>query len=524
MSPVDPVTLEVIRGSLEAAAREMGAALARAAHSPNIKERHDHSCAIFTAHGELAAQAEHIPVHLGAMPASVEAAVEALGPLDPGDAVLLNDPYHGGTHLPDLTLVTPVHLDGERVAYVANRAHHADVGGTTPGSMGAGRARLTDEGLVLPPTRLKRGGEDVEATWDRILEATRTPRERRGDLQAQLAANHVGAERITHLAQRHGTPTLHQALRAVLDHTEERTRTALRDLPDGTYTARDVLDDDGVTPDPLPIQAEVTVDGSTVHVDLTGTAPASPGNVNAPPAVARSGAYYVLRLVTDPHVPANAGCYRPITLHAPPGSLLNPPRGHAVAAGNVETSQRVVDVLLQALAPAAPERVPAMSQGTMNNLLIGGTRADGSPYAYYETIGGGQGGGPRGGGMSGVHTHMTNTRNTPVEALEHAYPLRVTAYHLREGTGGKGKHPGGEGIRRSVQVMEGEATLSLLTERRHHAPPGLQGGAPGAVGRNTLQRDGDEEALPGKVTRTLEPGDVVVVDTPGGGGWGPPPV
>lgn len=519
---VDPARLEVVRSGLSAAAREMGAALTRTAFSPNIKERRDHSSALFDAGGRLAAQAEHIPVHLGAMPAAVAAAVDALGPLEEGDAVALNDPYQGGTHLPDVTVLSPVWAEGTRVGYAANRAHHADLGGAAPGTMAPGVTDLEEEGLVLEPVLIQEGGEPVEATWERILGATRTPEERRGDLRAQLAANHVGRRRVRELAARRGPEAFGDAVDELLDVTESRARRVLSELPDGTYEAEDLLESDGVTSEPAPIRAAVTVDGSDVGVDFAGTADERPGNVNAPLPVARAAAYYVVRAVTDPDLAANAGCYRPVTVEAPEGCLLNPTPGRAVAAGNVETSQRVVDVLLEALAEAAPEDVVAGCQGTMNNVAIGGEDREGEAYAYYETIGGGGGGRPAKPGVSGRHSHMTNTRNTPVEALEHAYPLRARAYRLREGSGGDGAQPGGLGVVRAVEVVAGEPTLSLVTERRTTAPPGLFGGGDGAPGRNLLVRDGEERSLPAKVQLGLEVGDVVVVETPGGGGYGAP--
>jgi N-methylhydantoinase B len=518
---MDPVTLEVARNALAGVAEEAGAALRRTAYSPNIKERMDCSAAVFDPRGELVAQAEHIPVHLGSMPASVAAALERFPQLGPGDQVLLSDPFAGGTHLPDWTLVAPVFRAGNLLGYVANRAHHADVGGAAPGSMPGGATEIFQEGLRIPPVRLWRGGEEMEDVVSLLLANSRTPQERLGDLRAQAGANHLAGRRLAELADREGEDLLLDAMQATKDHAERAVRAAIAAIPAGRYQYEDFLEGDGVVDEDIPIRAEVAVEGDRMRIDFAGTAPQQLGSVNAPLAVTLSCCYFVLRAVTDPSIPANAGAHRALEVNAPLGSLVNALPPSAVAAGNVETSQRIVDVLLGALAQAAPDRVPAASQGTMNNTLVGGRDPrTGRPFTYYETVAGGQGARRGAAGMSGVHTHMTNTLNTPVEALEMAYPLRVIEYRLRDGTGGEGMWPGGDGVRRAVQVLAERATVSLLTERRRLRPWGLEGGGPGAPGRNLLIRVGEERPLPTKGTFDVGTGDVIVVETPGGGGYG----
>ena len=521
---LDPASLQVLISRLTGVAEEMGAVLRRAAFSPNIKERADCSAALFTAGGELLVQAEHIPVHLGSMPASVAAAIAAFGDtLAPGQQVLLNDPFAGGTHLNDLTLVAPVHDGGRLVGWVANRAHHADVGGAAPGSLPADATEVFQEGLRLPPVVLDDGIRAV------LLANSRTPEERGGDLAAQEGANVVGAAGLVALAD----APLHE----VLDYGERRVRAALAALPDGAWRFEDVLDSFGPAPDqqrPTPVVVTLTIAGDEVTVDFTGSGPQRPGNVNAVEAVTVSAVGFALRTATDPSIPANGGALRPVHVVAPAGTVVAARPPAAVGAGNVEVSQRVADVCLGALAQAVPDRVGAASQGTMNNVLVGGDGAgpDGGAWVYYETVGGGQGGRPPvasptaapGGvpGQSGIHTGMTNTMNTPVEALERAYPMRVLRQRLRRGSGGAGSAPGGEGIERDLQVLE-DATVSLITERRSSAPWGLAGGEPGAVGENWLLPGGDEsraERLPDKCTIRLQAGDVLRMLTPGGGGWG----
>lgn len=519
-----PAELQVLISRLTGVAEEMGAVLRRASYSPNIKERADCSAALFTADGDLLVQAEHIPVHLGSMPASVRAAIDAFGGhLGPHDQVVLNDPFAGGTHLNDVTLVAPCVVDGRLVGWAANRAHHADVGGAAPGSIPADATDIHQEGLRIPPTFLDDGLRRV------LLANSRTPEERAGDLDAQEGANRVGVERLAEIAGAARMPggatgggAVGALLAEVVDYGERRMRAALGALPDGTWRSDDVVDSTGARPDqrrPARVAVAVTVAGDEVTFDFTGSDAQSAGNVNAVEAVTVSAVAFALRSAVDPTIPANGGALRPVRVVAPSGTIVAARPPAAVGAGNVEVSQRVADVCLRALAEPCTGRVPAAGQGTMNNLLVGG---DG--WVYYETVGGGQGGRPTGPGMSGVHTGMTNTKNTPIEALERAYPLRVLRYRLRRGSGGGGRHPGGEGIERDLQVLE-DVTVSLITERRVSRPPGLRGGAPGATGENWLLPDRDEtraERLPDKCTVRLRAGDVLRMFTPGGGGWGPP--
>jgi N-methylhydantoinase B/oxoprolinase/acetone carboxylase alpha subunit len=508
---LDPASLQVLISRLTGIAEEMGAVLRRAAFSPNIKERADCSAALFTPAGELLVQAEHIPVHLGSMPASVRAAIDAFGDrLRPGDQVAVNDPFAGGTHLNDLTLVAPCFVDGRLVGWAANRAHHADVGGSAPGSIPADATEIYQEGLRIPPVLLT---DEVRA----LLHAnSRTPTERVGDLDAQVGANVTGVERLEEMAAA-GAP-----LDEVVDYGERRMRATLADLPDGSWTFSDVIDSFGPSQDlgqrePGRITLTVAIDADSVTFDFTGTDRQRLGNVNAVEAVTVSAVSFALRSATDPTIPANGGALRPVTVVAPPGTIVAAVLPVAVGAGNVEVSQRVADVCFGALAQVRPDQVGAASQGTMNNILIGG-----SGWVYYETVGGGQGGRPGRPGMSGVHTGMTNTKNTPIEALERSYPLRVLRYRLRHGSGGSGAEPGGEGIERDLEVLE-DCTVSLITERRTSAPWGLAGGEPGAVGENWLLPAGDERRaapLSDKCTIRLRAGDVVRMLTPGGGGWG----
>ncbi|MFP5376796.1 MAG: hydantoinase B/oxoprolinase family protein, partial [Acidimicrobiia bacterium] len=488
-------------------AEEMGAVLRRAAFSPNIKERADCSAALFTPDGELLVQAEHIPVHLGSMPASVRAALAV--EVAPGEQVILNDPFAGGTHLNDVTLVAPCHVGGRLVGWAANRAHHADVGGMAPGSMSPDAREIAQEGLRIPPVRY---GDEVAAL---LVANSRTPDERRGDLDAQLGANRVGVERLAELA---GEP-----LDEVVDYGERRMRAALAAMPDGSWRFDDVVDSCGPGADqraPARITVELTVRGDTATFYFTGTDPQRPGNVNAVEAVTASAVAFAIRSVTDPTIPANGGALRPVRLVVPPGTIVSAVPPAAVGAGNEEVSQRVADVCLGALARAVPDRVGAAGQGTMNNVLLGGRG-----WVYYETVAGGQGGRPGRPGMSGVHTAMTNTKNTPIEALERHYPMRVLRYRLREGSGGAGLCPGGEGIERDLLMLE-DVTVSLITERRVSRPWSLAGGEPGAPGENWLLPGGDEsraERLRDKCTIRMEAGDVLRMLTPGGGGWGSGP-
>jgi N-methylhydantoinase B len=513
---VDPITLEVIRNQFEGIAEEMGEVLIRGAYSPNIKERRDCSTAVFDAEGRLLAQAEHIPVHLGALPAAVEA-VLALDP-DPGEVYVSNDPYAGGTHLPDITMVAPIAPRQQIVGYGVTRAHHADVGGMAPGSMPAGATEIYQEGLRLPPTRIAVDGTFDEELLGLVLANVRTPPERRADLQAQLAATERCETSVGRLLDEHGRDRLLAAMDAVIAYARNRMEPAIEALPDGTYSAEDVLEGDGLTSRELPVVVSVTIDGARIEVDFDGTANQVPGNMNAPPAVARSATYFVVRSITDPTIPANQGCYDPVSVRIPEGSLLDPRPPAAVVGGNVETSQRVTDVLLDAFAEAVPDQVPAASQGTMNNLIVGGrTDSPGTEFTYYETIGGGFGARPDRDGIDGIQVGMTNTANTPIEALEQDYPLRVERYEFRPDSGGTGEFRGGAGIERAITVQTA-ATVSLLTERRSTAPQGRLGGHPGATGVNLI----DDAPVGAKLTRDLSPGTTVTVRTPGAGGFGSP--
>jgi N-methylhydantoinase B len=474
----------------------------------------------------MCAQAEHIPVHLGAMPASIAAVLERFPSLEEGDAALVNDPFSGGTHLNDLTVVSPVFESGggALLGFVANRAHHADVGGKTPGSMPGDSTDVFQEGLRLPPVLAWRRGRPDESVLAIVVANSRTPADRLGDLRAQAGANALGAERLRALARRMGTGALARAMADLIAYSERAVRAGIARLPDGVWTFEDFLDSDGAasaaSPErsgPVRIVATVRINGDEMVVDFTGTDSQVRGNVNAPLAVTVSAVTFVVRAVTGPDVPPTAGGMRPVTVVAPEGTIVNALPPAAVSAGNVETSQRIVDAVFGALAQAIPDAIPAASQGTMNNLLIGGPS-----FAYYETIGGGQGARPGRDGMDGVHTGMTNTKNTPGEALEYAYPLRVVRHELRDGTGGPGRWRGGMGIRRDVEILCDSATVSLQTERRLRGPWGLAGGGSGAPGRNLLIRDGSETELPDKVTLEARTGDVISVQTPGGGGWGAP--
>ncbi|HSF86103.1 MAG TPA: hydantoinase B/oxoprolinase family protein [Acidimicrobiia bacterium] len=515
MVSVDAITLELARNQLSSMADEMGVVLRRTAYSPNIKERADCSAAVFVPSGEMLAQAEHIPVHLGSMPASVAAVLERFGDeLEPEVQYAVNDPYHGGTHLNDLTLVMPVVIDGRLVGWVANRAHHADVGGEAPGSMPAHATTVDQEGHRVQPMPAVRSGSWLPEFVEPFLAATRTPAERLGDLSAQLGANAAGARRYADMVRAAGATAFLRVADALLAYGERRMEAALGELPDGEYAFRDVME---WRDDLVPIAVTVRIEGGSLHADFTASAPQVAGNINAVDAVTRSCLYYAVRVATDPTIPTNGGCYRPVTLTAPGGSIVNAAPPAAVAAGNVETSQRIADVLLGALAQAAPDRVPAAGQGTMNNVLIGN-----DDFAYYETIAGGQGGRPGRSGQSGIHTGMTNTKNTPIESLESHYPFRVTAYRLRRGSGGAGRYPGGEGIEREIR-FDTAATVSLMGERRVVPPWGLAGGEPGACGEDWLiHANGSAERVPGKTTFEVRPGDRLRVLTPGGGGWGPP--
>lgn len=520
MNRPDPVELEIFKSIFVSIAEEMGVTLCRSSFSPNIKERKDFSCAIFDAAGRTVAQGDHLPVHLGAMPLSVLSAIENAA-LEPGDTVILNDPFRGGTHLPDITLVTPVFVKGRRrpAYFAANRAHHSDVGGVSPGSM-ALATEIFQEGLIIPPTKLVRRGRIDRDILDVILANVRTPEEREGDLTAQLAANRIGERRLLEVTQKYGYGMIAAYMRHLQDYSEKIIRKAIRAIPDGDYVFSDCLDDDGISRQPVRIQATVRVRGSAAEVDFAGSDPQVRGSVNANSAITLSAVMYVFRSIIPDEVPCNSGLMRPIRVIAPEGTVVNAKAPAAVAGGNVETSQRITDVLLGALAQAIPARIPAASSGTMNNLSLGDVDpGTGKPFAYYETIGGGMGASPERDGLDGVHTHMTNTRNTPVEALEHYLPVHVRRYSLRKGSGGRGVFKGGDGIVREFEFLA-PAQVNILSDRRKYPPYGLAGGQAGKRGRNILVRAGRKKAIGGKASFQVNAGDRVIIETPGGGGYG----
>ncbi|HSG82665.1 MAG TPA: hydantoinase B/oxoprolinase family protein [Gemmatimonadota bacterium] len=520
---LDPIRLEVYRSLLVAIAEEMGAALRRSAYSPNIKERRDYSCAICDARTNPVALGDHMPVHLGAIPQSVRAAVLDRRLAD-GDVVLLNDPFHGGTHLPDLTAVRGVWVGGreEPIAYVASRAHHADVGGAAPGSMPLSR-EIYQEGLRIPPVLLARGGVIQGDVWRLLLANVRTPEEREGDLHAQLAALEAGVRRLQELASRRGPNELIAAFEALASYADRLLRAVIERLPDGEYRAEDFMDGDGVSEDPVRIAVAVTVSRDELVVDFSGTSAQCAGNVNAVAAITESAVRYTLRCVAEAllgtPLPAGGGAMPAVRIAMPAGSVVDARPPAAVAAGNVETSQRIVDVVFRALGEALPDLIPACSSGTMNNFTVGGIDANGEPFAYYETVAGGMGANRDREGISGVHTHMTNSLNTPVEALEHVIPVRVRHYSLRRGTGGAGRRRGGDGLRRDVELLT-PARVTVLSDRRRSSPCGAAGGSPGAPGENWLGRAGHWSELPGKFTIEAQAKDTISIRTPGGGGWG----
>jgi len=550
----DAAELEIFKNLFHSTAEEMGAALRRSAFSPNIKERRDYSCAVFDGQGRVVAMGDHMPVHLGSMPMSVAAALKALE-LGPRDIAMLNDPYEGGTHLPDITLVMPVweseHGTGDTgygkqrkgvaargarletrdsglvspdtghapTFYVANRAHHADIGGAQPASMGLSR-EIYQEGLRLPPVALAREGKIQRDVLAILLANVRTPREREGDLMAQVAACRLGERRLEELLQRYGNKRTEFYLEALQTYSARLMQESLAAIPAGTYTAEDFLDDDGYGAEPIRLRVTITIRAGKANVDFQGTSPQRAGCVNAVYAITYSAVFYVFRCLLGENVPACAGLMEPIAVRAPEGSVVNARPPAAVAAGNVETSQRIVDVLLRALAQALPRRIPAASSGTMNNLSFGGIHSrTGQPFAYYETIAGGMGARPTADGLSGVHTHMTNSLNTPIEALESAYPVRVRRYSLRRGSGGKGKFHGGEGIVREIEFLTG-VRGSILSDRRRFGPYGLAGGNPGRPGINEVTVQGHKRRLVGKTAFDAPAGSVLTIETPGGGGWG----
>ena len=509
---LDPIALSIFSSRLEAVCDEMGAVLRNAAFSPNIRDRLDFSCAVFDRTGGLCAQAAHIPVHLGSMAFAMASVVTAMR-WEEGDLVILNDPFLGGTHLPDVTVIAPLFVSGKLVAFVVNRAHHADIGASAPGSMPISRS-IHEEGQIIAPVHLMRRGVLDERLLTSIAGDTRNPADAGGDFYAQISANRVGLARLGELVAQHGPEGFFEHLAALNDYGERLARGALRTIPNGTYCFEDRMDDDGQGHEDIRIRVRVRMRDGTAQVDFTGTADQAPGNINCPLAVAAAAIFYVFRCLMPPQTPACAGSLRPVSLTAPDGCLLNARYPAAVAAGNVETSSRVVDAVMGVLAQAVPERIPAASHGSMNNLAIGST-TPGATWDYYETIGGGMGAGAIGGGHSGIQTHMTNTLNTPIEVLETRFPVRIGRYSLRRGSGGHGQRAGGDGLVRELEFLS-PAAVSLITERRRYAPWGAAGGGPGRPGRNLL--NGRE--LPGKVAREVTAGDRLRIETPGGGGWG----
>jgi N-methylhydantoinase B/oxoprolinase/acetone carboxylase alpha subunit len=520
---IDPIEFEVFKNLFVSVAEEMGVTLCRTGFSPNIKERLDYSCAVYDRWGRTIAQGDHMPVHLGAMPLSVRAAIDAV-PMEPGDIVVLNDPFRGGTHLPDITLVSPVFLGrGARqpAFYVANRAHHSDVGGMTPGSMPLAR-EVYQEGLIIPPIKLARRGEIVPDVLNLILANVRTPDEREGDLTAQIAANRVADARLRQIVEKYGRARTERYASALQDYTERVLRSTIAELPDGDYAFEDSLDDDGHSEASIAIRVVIRIRGNNAEVDFTGSDPQTTGGVNANFAITLSATLYAFRCLIDDDVLYNDGIARPVHVVAPEGTIVNAVRPAAVAGGNVETSQRITDVILGALARAVPDRIPAASQGTMNNVTLGGIDPrTNRPFAYYETIGGGMGARPGLNGISGVHTHMSNTRNTPVEALEHYLPVRLHRYGLRRGSGGAGRFRGGDGIVREYEMLT-ETVITVLSDRRKGAPYGLRGGSDGRSGVNTVVSPSGNRQIGGKVTMTLQAGERLRIETPGGGGFGNP--
>ena len=512
---MDSVTLELYRHRFAGIAEEMGEALKRTAFSPNIKERLDFSCAIFDGDGDLVAQAAHIPVHLGAMGQSVAAARAAIEVWSEGDVVILNDPFAGGTHLPDVTVVAPVFCGSETPDFfVANRAHHADIGGMSPGSLPLSR-EIYQEGLILPPLLLIENGKRNGALWQMILRNTRTPDERNGDLEAQLAALFRGQERLADLIGNHGRDEVTRYAAHLQFYARQRASVAVANWPNGRYFARDWLE---CGDELAEIRLEISIWGTAIHFDFTGTVPQVAGSLNAVEAIAHSACYYVFACLLGPDVPLNSGTFAPVTVTAPRASIVNAAAPAAVAGGNVETSGRIVDVVLQAMQSALPDQIPACSAGTMNNVTMGGIDKNGAPWTYYETLGGGAGASPDSDGACAVQTHMTNTLNTPIEALERAFPLRVLQYCVRCDSGGGGLHRGGDGLVRQYEFLR-PATVTMLSTRRETAPPGANRGKNGAVGRNLTDLDGSV-VMPAQFTRDFAAGERLTIATPGGGGWG----
>lgn len=523
---IDPITLEVVKNSLIEISEEMGVALKRASYSPNIKERNDFSCALFREDSRMISQAEHLPVHLGSMIFSVKQALEDFGieNIEDGDIVVLNDPYRGGTHLPDITLIAPIYYNGELVAFSANRAHHADIGGISPGSMCGTSTEVCQEGVRIPPVKLYQKEKPVDDIFKLILAQVRTPHERIGDLRAQAAANLIAKRRTVDLIEKYGLDIVRECTEELMNYSERKTRAEIEEIPDGEYTFTDYMEGDGIEDKHFKIQVKITVKNSDMIFDFTGTDKQASGPINAVLAVTTSATYYVVRCITDPTTPPNSGHYRPVQVIAPEGTLVNPVFPAPVAGGNVETSQRITDVLLGALAQIIPERVIAACNGSMTNITWGGINPeDGKPYAYYETVGGGFGARPTKDGIDGIHTHMTNTQNTPIEALEIKFPIRIDKYALRPDTAGAGKYRGGCGIERNIRLIKGEARISILAERHSLRPYGLNGGEPGGVGESLIYtKSGETIKLKPKDTARLKEGDLWIIRSPGAGGYGNP--
>ncbi|SPD73586.1 conserved hypothetical protein [uncultured Desulfobacterium sp.] len=515
----NPVLLEIFKNRFSSVAEEMGVTLHRTAFSPNIKERRDLSCAIFDRNGDMIAQAAHIPVHLGSMPQSVRAAIDNV-PFNDQDMVVLNDPFKGGSHLPDITIVAPVFASDQRPSfYVATRAHHSDIGGMSSGSMPLSTS-IFQEGLIIPPLKIVEAGKIDQKVMGLILNNVRTPAERHGDFAAQIMANVTGVRRMRELIERYSLESVDFYARRLMDYADAGTRKTIRDIPDGVYSFDDFMDDDGIADKNIKIHVTITINGEEASADFRGSAPQVLGSINAVFAITLSAVHYVFRSLANEDIPVNAGSFRPIKVLTDKGSVLDAQFPAAVAAGNVELSQRIVDVVLGALSRAVPERVPAASQGTMNNLTIGGYDPKNSrPFSYYETIGGGMGAGAMHDGENAIHCHMTNTLNTPVEAIEYSCPFLVTEYSVRRGSGGKGLHRGGDGITRQVELLT-DADVTVLSERRKFPPYGLLGGMPGRRGRNIIVSDGEEKEMPGKFSIKLKKGDIIRIETPGGGGYG----
>ena len=515
----DPVQLEIFKSLFQAIAEEMGATLKRTAFSPNIKERRDYSCAIFDQSGDMVAQGDHMPVHLGSMPLSVRAAIESRD-VGPGDVVMLNDPYKGGTHLPDITLVSGVFSKRKLLFYVASRAHQSDIGGMSPGSMPLAE-EIYQEGLRIPPVKLMVAGKINRDVWDMVMANVRTSAEREGDLAAMLGANRTGERRLLGIVAKYGWAAVRQYTTEILNYSERMTRHAISTIPEGIYEAEDFLDNDGISDRPIAIRVKMRIKDGKAILDFSESDPQTEGSVNAVYAITASAAFYVFRTVVGFSIPSNAGGMRPLQIIAPEGTVVNARPPAAVCGGNVETSQRIVDVLYRCLAEAIPDRIPAASQGTMNNFTFGAIDPrTKQPVAYYETVAGGMGARPNLDGLSGVHTHMTNSLNTPIEALEHAYPIQMMRYSLRPDSGGRGHSRGGRGIIRELRFLT-KAQVTVLSDRRKFAPYGLNGGGPGALGSNELIRDGGlREELPSKFTTWVQRGDILSIQTPGGGGWG----